>query len=163
MTGKQQEITELLQRTIDRFNRKEQYLIENDLCERCICARFAMYLERTVSRSIFRSYTTDVEYDRGMGGNGYGKKRVFGHDVYLDIIVHKRGYDDLIGYDNLFALELKWQGEDFDQDKKRLRALVDNENGFNYRAGFAIRIIRNAPNDIPGLKIEDAFYNASDF
>lgn len=163
MTEKQKQIEQLLQRTIKLFNKKEQYLIKNNLCERCICARFAMYLERVLSRSVFRDYTTDVEYDRGMGGNDYGKKKLFGHDAYLDLIVHKRGYDESIGYDNLFAIELKWQGEDFNQDKTRLLALVDNENGFNYRAGYAIRIYNDTPDSIGRLMIEDAFYNLIDF
>lgn len=163
MTGKQQQIKQLLQRAIKHFNKKEQYLIKNNLCERCICARFAMYLERVLSRSVFRGYTTDVEYDRGMGGNDYGKKRVFGHDAYLDLIVHKRGYDESIGYDNLFAVEFKWQWNDFDQDKERLRALVDNKNGFGYRAGFAIRISYDPANSIGRLIIENSYYNDNDF
>lgn len=163
MTGKQQQIEQLLQRTIKHFNKKEQFLIKNNLCERCICARFAMYLERVLSRSVFRDYTTDVEYDRGMGGNDYGKKRVFGHDAYLDLIVHKRGYDESMGYDNLFAVEFKWQGNDFNQDTKRLMALVDNENGFMYRAGFAIRIISSHADSFYGLTIEECYYNQQDF
>lgn len=163
MTERQKQIELLLRRTILHFNKKEQYLLKKHLCERCICARFAMYLERTISRSIFSDYTTDIEYDKGMGGNDYGKKKVFGHDAYLDLIAHKRGYDDIIGYDNLFAVEFKWQGNDFDQDKERLRALVDNKNGFGYRAGFAIRINYDPANSIGRLIIEDSYYNDNDF
>lgn len=163
MTEKQEEIYQLLQRVINRFNKKEQFLIKNDLCERCICTRFAIYLERSVSRSAFHNYTTDVEWDRGMGGNDYGKKKIYGHDAYLDLIVHKRGSDAINGYDNLFAVEFKWQGKNFDQDKERLRALVDNEFGFNYRAGFAIRIIHDVCNSFYGLAIEESFYNENDF
>ena len=92
MTIKQTQILTLVKATISRFNQNERYLLENDLCERCICARFAMYIERALQRSPFKGYTTDVEYDRGMGGNDYGKKKVFSHDAYLDLIVHKRGY-----------------------------------------------------------------------
>lgn len=163
MTEKQKQIQELVQRTINRFNKQEQYLIKNNLCERCICGRFAMYLERIISRSVFKGYTTDIEYDRGMGGTDYGKKKVFGSDAYLDLIVHKRGYDNEIGYDNLFAIEMKMPGKDFTHDIERLKLLVDNENGFNYRASYAIRIISDPRNSHFKLVIEESFYNEQDF
>ena len=165
MTEKQHKIIQLLRRAIRNFNKKEQYLIKNRLCERCICARFAMYLERSVSHSFFHDYTTDLEYDKGMGGSDGGKKKIFGHDAYLDLIVHKRGHQnsEVTGYDNLFAIEMKWQGEDFYEDKERLKVLVDNENQFNYRAGFAIRIISNPSISDYRLVIEESFFNNEDF
>jgi len=159
LTETQKQITDVLERTIRRFNKNERYLMENKLCERCICAQFAMYLNRSIRRSCFTGYAIDVEYDRGMGGNDAGKKRLFGFDTYLDLIVHKRGYDPITGYDNLFAIEMKWQGEPFESDKDRLRALVDNQYGFNYAAGFAIRIICDDNRSIYELKIEEPFYN----
>ena len=116
-----------------------------------------------VSRSVFKDYTTDVEYDKGMGGNEYGKKKVFGRDAYLDLIVHKRGFDSERGFDNLFAVEMKWQGKDFSCDKERLMALVDNENGFNYRASFAVRILFDECNSVYKLTIEDSYFNNIDF
>ena len=138
-------------------------MLENDLCERCICARFAMYLERALRFSSFKHYTTDVEYDRGMGGNDYGKKKIYAKDAYLDLIVHKRGKDGFGGYDNLFAIEMKKQGNDFEDDKIRLQYLVDNENGFGYRAGFAIRIVSDKRNNYFALIIESQYYNSVDF
>lgn len=163
MTEKQSQLQQLVQNAISHFNANEKYLIENRLCERCICAKFAMYLERVISRSFYRDYTIDVEYDRGMGGNDYGKKRICNHDAYLDLIVHKRGYDEFLGYDNLIAIEMKWQNEDFEEDKERLKILVDNANGFNYRISFAIRIIANPDKNIYKLVIEDCYCNALDF
>ena len=163
MTEKQEQILNLVERTIRRFNRQEQQLLENDLCERCICARFAMYLERALRFSSFKHYTTDVEYDRGMGGNDYGKKKIYAKDAYLDLIVHKRGKDGFGGYDNLFAIEMKKQGNDFEDDKIRLQYLVDNENGFGYRAGFAIRIVSDKRNNDYALIIESQYYNSVDF
>lgn len=165
MTRKQEEIQQLLIRAINSFNRHERYLIENNLCERCICSRFAMHIEKALCRSSFNEYVTDVEYDRGMGGNEFGKKRLQGHDVYLDLIVHKREYDGVKGFDNLFAVEMKKQGQDFSEDKERLQILVDNENGFCYRAGFAIVIVADRLADKYELElVEDGkFYNAVDF
>ena len=163
MTEKQEQILELLQKTIYQFNKREQYLLKNDLCERCICGKFAMYIERAIPRSSFKEYTTDIEYDRGMGGTDYGKKRLFGNDAYLDLIVHKRGYNYETGYDNLFAVEMKKSGRDFTSDKERLKMLVDNANGFNYRASFAIRIITDVSNNLFKLEIEESFFNEQDF
>lgn len=163
MTEKQTQILYLVERAIRCFNRQEQHLLENDLCERCICARFAMYLERALKRSQFKQYTTDMEYDRGMGGNDHGKKKIYSRDAYLDLIVHKRGHDEIIGYDNLFAIEMKKQGNDFEDDKLRLQYLVDNENGFCYHAGFAIRIVSDKRNNVYALIIESRYYNPVDF
>lgn len=163
ITEKQELILALVTSAISSFNKKERYLLENDLCERCICARFAMYIESTLPRSPFKGYTTDVEYDRGMGGNDYGKKKIFSSDAYLDLIVHKRGYDDIVGYDNLFAIEMKKQGNSFEGDNERLQYLVENENGFCYRAGFAIRIVSDKEHGIYELRIESQHYNEVDF
>ncbi len=162
-TEKQAQILFLVRTAISRFNKREKYLLENDLCERCICARFAMYVERALPGSPFKGYTTDVEYDRGMGGNDCGKKKIFSNDAYLDLIVHKRGYDDIVGYDNLFAIEMKKQGNSFEEDIERLQYLVENENGFCYRAGFAIRIISDKEHGIYELRIESHHYNEVDF
>ena len=163
MTDKQRELLHILQKTIYRFNRYEDYLIKNDLSERCICARFAMYLERVLRRSQFSDYTTDVEYNRGMGGNDQGKKIIFDHDATIDLIVHKRGYNPETGYDNLFAIEMKKQGLPFDNDKHRLQILVNNTYGFCYRAGFAIVIIEDSANDIYKLSVDDVYFNEEDF
>ena len=161
ITEKQTEILNLLQRVIRNFNKKERYLIEHHLCERCICARFAIHMDRFLRRSQFFDYTVDNEYDRGMGGNEYGKKILSGHDAYLDLIVHKRGYDENIGFDNLFAIEMKWQELDFTKDKERLAALVDVHNGFGYHASFAIRIVSDPEERKHALEIEESFYNNS--
>lgn len=163
MTGKQREILKLVKRTIRNFNRHEEYLIKNDLSERCICSKFATYLERSLSRSTFRQYTVDVEYNRGMGGNDIGIKKIGDHTAFLDLVVHKRGFDPETGYDNLFAIEMKKQTQPFDVDKVRLQILVDNSYGFSYRAGFAIVIIADDIHNTYALKIDEAFYNAEDF
>lgn len=164
MTKKQKNIRQMLIKAINSFNLHERYLIENDLCERCICSRFAMHLEKALRRSSFKEYTTDVEFDRGMGGNDHGKKRLHGGDTYLNLIVHKRGYNLDVGYDNLFAVEMKKQGLNFSFDKDRLQMLVDNENGFCYRAGFAIVIISDNVSNRYELAIDEdgEFYNAVD-
>ena len=58
---------------------------------------------------------------------------------------------------------MKKQSNDFEDDKIRLQYLVDNENGFGYRAGFAIRIVSDKRNNDYALIIESQYYNSVDF
>jgi len=166
MTEKQQNIVSVLNRTICTFNNNEQHLLVNNLSERCICAKFAMYLDRAMRRSPFKGYFVDVEYNRGMGGNDYAKKIIKNSHATLDLIVHKRGTvisKDHMGYDNLFAIEMKKTGRSFSADKERLQLLVNNYYEYCYRASFAVRIVTNKQKGIYKLVIEQEYYNAVDF
>ena len=61
-------LTLIVEQAVNSFNRKEQYLIKNDLSERCICARFAMHLAQALENSPYSKYEVDVEYNRGADG-----------------------------------------------------------------------------------------------
>jgi hypothetical protein len=82
-------------------------LLENDLSERCIASRLAMYLQAE-----FLDYSVDVEYNR----HGYIPKKLGLPDecanywdelgrafVVPDIIVHRRGSDG----PNILVFEVK--------------------------------------------------------
>ena len=69
MTETQNRVTACLNSALQSFNQNEQYLISRDLSERCICAKFASYLERAIAESEFCEYVVDVEYNRGSRGN----------------------------------------------------------------------------------------------
>lgn len=56
MTETQSRVTACLNSALQSFNQNEQYLISRDLSERCICAKFASYLERAIAESEFREY-----------------------------------------------------------------------------------------------------------
>ena len=60
---------------IERFNNAEQYIIKNDLSERCICACFARYLADVIMNSCLYGYCVDVEYNRGYDGQDRGIKK----------------------------------------------------------------------------------------
>ena len=110
----EKKLNNLVKKAIDSFNKNDTYLIEHNACERCICARLGYHLQDTVNRSrYFTDYVVDVEYNVGMDGNPYERKRVFGHLTYIDLIVHKRGFDDDSGFDNLIAIEMKKDERDF--------------------------------------------------
>lgn len=53
------EIRERLNTAVALLNQKDRYLLQNDLSERCIAARLAMYLQ-----SVFPDHVVDVEYNR---------------------------------------------------------------------------------------------------
>lgn len=145
---------------IEKFNVDEVYLIEKRLSERCICARFAIYLENEVRKRFSVDYVADVEYNRGADGDEYLQKVLHGERIYPDLIVHKRGYDPVIGYDNMICIEMKKQEDcrGLGSDQRRLRALTymgPGGPGFVYRSGFMI-VIHKKPK---GLKIESEYVN----
>lgn len=160
----QKEIKQLVTAVIREFNEEEYYLIKNNLCERCINGRFAMHMQNRLQFTPFAGYTTDIEVDRGMGGNEGGKKMLskkYDEDsyIYLDLIVYMRGYDNSLGFNNLLAIEFKKRGNSTESDHERLAVLVDDNKGFGYRAGFEIIIDRPSDNEHPKLHIEKEFYN----
>ena len=133
-------IQSVMDKALRSFNRNDEYLISRRLCERCINGRFALHLQRAIDHSILKGYIVDVEWDRGMDGVEERKKQYENGDAYLDLVVHKREYDPVIGFDNLFVVEMKKQDLDFENDKRRLRTLTDISKKYGYFAGFAIRV-----------------------
>ena len=167
MTPQQEEILCVLNKAIDEFNRQEQFLIEYDLSERCICSKFASYLERQLRDSSFSTYEVDVEYNRGMRRDEYAAKENpdTRQKMVVDLVIHKRGYDRYRGYANLFCIEMKKgrQESKLASDKRRLEMMVDINKGFHYKAGYMIVIISNRKQSFYGLEIESSYYAVSDY
>ena len=84
--------------------------------------------------------------------------------IVVDLIVHKRGYDEQRGFNNLFCIEMKkaYKRCDLSSDKERLRILTDNFCGFGYKAGFMITATADKIHDEYKLVVESAFYNHSE-
>ncbi len=142
------ECAKLVGRSIGEFNCREKYLIEHNLSERCICARFARYLEDELYRNGLRDYVVDVEYNRNAGdSSGNPKsppaKRIGARKrIVVDLIAHKRG----VGLDyNLICIEMKklTNQKNLESDKERLRRLTDPCGDFCYVSGFMIIIDDN--------------------
>ena len=160
MRDRQVKLTECVKASIDEFNTNEQYLVRHDLGERCICAKFAVYLERQIRRSGFGDYAVDVEYNRGGMDREYDPKRLGNRNIVVDLIVHKRGFSRNTEFNNLICIEMKkgYKRLDFSADKARLRALIDKKNGFGYLAGFMIEVFACRREDAYGLRIGEKFY-----
>lgn len=151
---------ECLESAMKKFNEKERYLLQYRLSERCICARFAVYLEAEVRERIAKEYVADVEYNKGMEKNSFLQKKFHGRKIYPDLIVHKRGFDPTYGYDNMICIEMKMQEDrrGLESDKERLMGLTYmgiGGEGFCYRSGYLI-IVYKLPR---GLEIESEYVN----
>lgn len=136
------ELHAIVAKAIAQFNIQEKYLIEQDLSERCICARFAMHLTQAIQNTEYRNYLVDVEYNRGADGSERAIKRIDDAPITVDLIVHKRGFDCLYGFDNLICMEMKKSRnrKGCSSDEDRLRKLTDMAFGFCHKLGAMILV-----------------------
>lgn len=142
MIDTQKELIGIVDNAIKDFNKNEKYLIENDLSERCICARFAMYLTKALYGTNYQDYSVDVEYNRGAFGKDICAKIIENKRIIVDLIVHKRGYDHTNGFDNLICIEMKktTNHRGCKADEERLRKMTSYSYGFNYKLAAMILI-----------------------
>ncbi len=143
MNNEQQKVKNIVDLAINKFNNKETYLLENNLSERCICSKFAEYLSIEIESSEFAAYEVDVEYNRGNHGVENSPKALCDQKIVVDLIVHKRGYNNITGFDNLICIEMKKSNDSrrlqgIRDDEDRLRKLTDYQYSFNYQIGFMI-------------------------
>ena len=136
------QLVNIMSQAICTFNEQEYYLIENDLSERCICARFAMHLTKALENTGYSNYIVDVEYNRGADGYERSIKRLHEKPITVDLIVHKRGFDCNYGFDNLICIEMKKSSNRIgcDLDEQRLANMTDNQHGYGYSCGVMILI-----------------------
>lgn len=141
MNNQKEELLNIIETAIQVFEEKDRYLIENDLSERCICARFAMCVT-TVLETKYSEYCVDVEYNRGMDGRERSLKRIDDQPITVDLIVHKRGYDCHYGFDNLICIEMKKSKnrQGCSHDEERLRKMTSTNFGFCYKLGVMLVI-----------------------
>ena len=135
----------IVEQAVLKFNAKELYLIENDLSERCICAKFATYITEVLQDTEFDSFIVDVEYNRGVNGKEDGVKKIDNNPITVDLIVHKRGYDGVQGFINLICIDMKKSTDrrGCADDEARLQKMCSYEYRFCYSAGFMILVNMN--------------------
>lgn len=150
----------LMEYALRKFNQCEQYLLKNNVSERNMCQRLAVYLQEGLSEYIIPDYVVDTEYNRGMHGSESAAKKLDGKCIYLDIAVHKREYDaDGCGFSNLICVEMKKASnpKGCEEDEERLKKLTDLENGFFYKTGFML--LADDVSEKRGLRIKSIFRN----
>lgn len=134
------ELKRIVSTAVESFNSCEKYLLENDLSERCVCARFAMHLSKALIGTDYHDYVVDVEYNRGYDGKDRAEKRMYDAPITVDLIVHKRGQSYEYGFTNLICVEMKksTNRKGCTSDERRLSNMVSYDYGFGYKAGFMI-------------------------
>ena len=144
------EFEEIKKKVLDSINElyfKDYYIIDNDVNERSITHKLAIYLQNQ-----FTDYDIDCEYNRNMKSP---KEIVFIETskkgkVFPDIIVHKRGEAS----NNLIVFEIKKCKNDNVTDRyletkkhdiEKLKGYVNNndEVSLNYKYGFFLEIHKN--------------------
>ena len=142
---KDADVKSRLTEALCRLLKKDRYLLEHDLSERCIVARLAMYL-----REHFLEYDVDVEYNRQ--GDAVAAKRLRGlqencrkrlnrkeHKIAVpDVIVHHRGCNS----HNLLVIEMKKKSSNRDGtecDRQRIEAFCKQEH-LGYRFGALVEV-----------------------
>ena len=134
-----------LDRVVDalgEFYSRETHLLEQDLGERTLTHRLAVYLE-----SRFAGWEVDCDYNR------LGERRLrlpkgsivstdddIGKSVYPDIVVHRR-----IVPENLLAIEVRKAAnhQPPDHDRHKLRAMTDPHLWHAYRMGVLLTLAKN--------------------
>lgn len=145
-------------------------LLVNDVAERAITHKLAIYVERQVERLHLGNIHVDCEYNRNaVAGHGAPKvvqllqqrvemlvhgQNVVADDRYRsvttfpDIIVHERGTNER----NLLVIEVKKANNqvDPDLDFAKLRAFTENteRNSYRYRHGVFI-LVTTDTEDLP--------------
>jgi 16S rRNA G966 N2-methylase RsmD len=101
--------------------------IMNDVNERNLCGRLAIYLNEETREQKLDGYFVDPEYNRKQDGK---VKTILDDNcevvnINCDIILHSRG--KIVAHDNLIAVEMKKSNRpevDKNSDRMRLRALT---------------------------------------
>lgn len=141
MNEEQTKLYKIVNCALLKFNTNDIYLISTDLNERCICSRLAYWLQNEIiNDEKYHDYVVDVEYNRGYMGNELSPKRIDDKKINVDLIVHKRGYDNDYGFDNLICVEVKKSSSRIgcNDDEIRLCEMTSRDYGFCYKLGLMI-------------------------
>lgn len=147
----QNTIKDLLFAAIDEFYIKDDYLIKNEVHERCCVARIAHYLQNLLDKyDIFNTLSVDLEYNRQtdekpktLYKKQIKKSECKEQSIYPDLIVHQRG----INKQNILVAEFKIACRMAETNKKydiiKIRSLKKEKN---YKLGFFISLDKKSYN-----------------
>jgi hypothetical protein len=132
-----EDVDKKLREALKRLLSDDSYLLKNDVNERSISHRFAMYLQR-----LFDGWHVDCEYNKDHDDT---KKISFPKEVatndtdaktvYPDIIIHKRGTSE-----NFVVIEVKksTNRDGNNYDKQKLKAFKD-DLGYCYAVALTLK------------------------
>ena len=109
----------------------DKTIVENDVNERCLSARFFAYmLKHTRCDPDYSGLVWDPEYNR----HGHATKKLDGSDIIPDLILHHRDGDET----NILVVEFKKKGRSVKSDREKLAKLTAPQYDFRYRLGVHI-------------------------
>ena len=112
-------------------------LIENQPREECINHKLAQYLELIlIKEKLLEKHDVDIEYDKYKEDK---KKSSDGRNIRPDILVHERKSGNK---NNLIVVEAK-KNYVSQNDKRKIKDLVQNKKVFSYLLGVAIAYLPN--------------------
>jgi len=143
------ELEKIIETSLEEFFKNEQDLIDVDANERSISHKIAESIQKN-----FPDWNVDCEYNRTIDYKNTKNipKRLqplvestysddeCGKTVFPDIIIHKRKQKE-----NLLIIEIKKSGLDYDYDREKIKAFLEDEN-FSYK--FGLMLIINMKKDI---------------
>lgn len=133
------ELKDALEHAVAELNARDRYLLENNLSERCIAARIAIYLQIRVGNLAF----VDCEYNKlgaspkelGVPEHCAQKRDKHGNaKVFPDIIVHARGLDG----PNYLVVEIKKTTNRGGTECDELRVNAFLNAPYRYRCGAIV-------------------------
>ncbi|MEN5234326.1 hypothetical protein [Sphingobacterium faecium] len=120
-------LKELFDESADIFFVDETENILNNVAERNLCSRLAIYMTPMLIKHGFKGYYADPEYNRKQGGRVKTildeKENII--TIQCDLILHSRG--KFVENDNLIAVEMKKSNRPNAEklvDRKRLRTMT---------------------------------------
>ena len=155
---KNDELLDLMERSIDAFNLMDKFLMKNEYYEVSMVHCLAQHMNELIRYDYrFRDMYVDIEYNKGADGNTYAGKYLYNMEgekdknIRLDLVVTSREYSTLGGYHNLLCAEFKKESnkDGWEDDRWRLQQLTkldfNNDEGkdkplYGYFIGFFVLI-----------------------
>ena len=125
------ELKNIVRKAIKCFSQKDKYLLQNNVNERSWYSQMGIYLIENLA---------GTEYNRGCNLRDDAIKQLDGKNISIDLVIHKRGHDEIGGYDNLMCFEFKKSTNlsDLQDDIDRLEKLTSIDYKFNYKLGVMV-------------------------
>lgn len=173
---KNNELLDLMERSIDAFNLHDKFLMENEYYEVSMVHCVAQHMSAMIHNDYrFHDMFVDIEYNKGADGNTHAGKYLYKRNgdrdekIRLDLVVTSRKYDREYGYHNLLCAEFKKTSNNtnWENDRWRLKELtsLDSHGGtrslYGYFIGFFVLVdtekmwIENAYDSIGELPKDD--------
>lgn len=128
------QIKQKIIKALDELYKEDAFLIDEDLCERCIAHRFVLHLEK---QNFGRGYFIDCEYNKSHLGKITESKIVSNpNGNYIDVVITKRNKNP---QDDLICFELKKRSNYQNRDKDRENLEILTRGGtYCYDYGFYV-------------------------